>query len=127
LSPISDDRERVIDFAAAVIERTGAPGHSTKVESKRRGTELMESSGERVDDFVVQRAAVERMRMTDDAEVSGVVRLRSLDERLDRARRPRNHDALGPRLPGRHRQLAALLPEPPGNASLTSSRLRRCT
>ena len=58
---------------------------ASEVETQGRRAELLEGPRQRMDDFVLQRAAVQRMRMADDAEMAGVVLLGDLEERLERA------------------------------------------
>src|SRR5581483_7936601 len=77
---------------------------AAKVEANRRHAEVVKRARERVDHFVVERAAEQRMRMTHDAERARLRHaLRRLDARFDVAGRPGEHHTLmNGQCPGAH-------------------------
>ena len=84
---VRDDRERVVGLAAPLVVAAAARAHAAEVEADRGCAALLERARQRLHHLVVERAAVERMRMTHHPE--GAQRLglprhggRRLDERL---------------------------------------------
>ena len=73
----------VLEFPRAVIVRTRTLSHSPKVEPQDRGAERMERCCGAVHDLVVQRSAVERMRMTHHHRESGRQAVMLLKQRFD--------------------------------------------
>src|SRR5581483_2627842 len=98
LAAIADHGERIGGLAATFVVPARAAADAAKVEADARDTELPESPRQRVDDFVVECAAVERMGMTDHAEpLRRAAFGRRLEQRLDIAGRAGNPAALGGR------------------------------
>jgi hypothetical protein len=62
--------ERVPRFAAAFVERALRLPDAAKVEANGRVAQRIESLGERLRNFVVERAALERMRMGDKGDAA---------------------------------------------------------
>src|SRR6185312_15050581 len=124
---------------AAVVIAALAGAHAAEVEADRRDTHLDESPCQSVDNLVVERAAVERMRVTDHTEwgprrAGGRVLLdarRQLHERLDLPRGTGDPHALRAHSEPRRRKRRSTgrRPHDPecAPASSTSSLLRRCT
>ena len=118
---MGNDREGILGFTDSFRIGARTRADAAEIEADRRRAELLERPRQRVDNFVVERAGIQRMRMADHAEAGDclrvdVGRLGYLDQGLKITDRPGNHAALRARGPGRHR-----------TARRTSRRLRRCT
>ena len=85
--------ERVFGFADSLVERSGGATHATEIEAGRGVTQFRERSRERLRDLVVERSALQRMRMADERDALGR-RCRDVENALDRADRPDDLEAL---------------------------------
>ena len=59
----------------ALVVLSAARTDAAKVEAQRRDVRVLESARRAKDDFVVQRAAADRMRVADDGDAGGILQL----------------------------------------------------
>src|ERR1700722_9980344 len=97
LAAVLYDGERIVGLTDAVGEAAGTRADTTKVEADRRSSQFLKAARERVHDFVLHGAAVQRMRMADDAEECGGSARGRLDQRFDRSCGPCERLRLGAR------------------------------
>jgi len=60
---IIGERQKIVDFAASIIEYTATRADSAEVEPQRTVTQRYKRFGQGLDNLVVQRASIQRMRM----------------------------------------------------------------
>ena len=73
----------------SVTSLTGA--NPAEIESKRRNTAVVYSTGQRMDHLVEHCSAMLRMGMTDQRDLTGFLIFRLFQTRFQSPRRPRNH------------------------------------
>ena len=114
-------RERIVGFAAPVVEGAGTGADTPEVEAQRGEPALLERARGHVHDLVAHGAAEQRMRMAHDRDRAPVEALRHLDQRLDGTDRPRDRDGLRRRR-AEHRRRHRRGPQPPpGRKSISST------
>src|SRR5512146_211138 len=100
---MGDDGQRIRGLTAALIVAARAAADAAEIEADARYAPLHESQRQRKDNLVVERSAVERVRMTDHAEprwrdtLAGAIAGRHLHQRLDLAGGAGDSEALRPR------------------------------
>src|SRR5208282_4656121 len=88
-------------FALAFVKSTGAGADAAKIKTNGGHALLQQRTRQHVNDLVLKRTAVQRMRMADHGEVSGCGR-RRLDQRLQRAGGPAQLRLFSRRWPRAH-------------------------
>jgi len=96
-----DSGEDVFDLALPFFMFSAAGADATKVESQRCHIRVFQSAGRAKDNFVVQRAAAEGMRMTDYGDAGGILEIAierfeppRATEKIDMAKRLAVHEIL---------------------------------
>src|SRR5437867_4621969 len=87
------DAEQILGFAPAFVVHALGGADAAEVGAQRHVAELEEGSRESLHDLVVERPAVERVRMGDERRAARCT-CRTLDDGLDPARRTVDEDAL---------------------------------
>jgi hypothetical protein len=112
LAAVGERSQRVVGLATPVVEAAFALSGAPEIEADRDVAERGEAPGERLRDLVVERAALLRMRMSDQRQAAwrGRVVLRTVEHDLEPPGRARDHRA---RLGARHeRSGVASAPQP---------------
>ena len=91
---VGERPERVLGLADALVERAVRRADTAEVEPHRHVVEREERLGERLRDLVVERAALQRVRMRDERDAAPGCRRRVADD-LERPRGAVDHGPLG--------------------------------
>src|SRR6185503_16923156 len=87
-------RARVLELAARLVVLARARADAAEVEAQHDRAELVQHRGNAVHDFVVHRAAVERMRMEHEPRERRRLAVVLLEQRLERTGRARDLELL---------------------------------
>jgi len=93
---------RVVQLARAAIVRARALPHAAEIETQHVAAELVQRGRRAMHDLVVERAAVERMRMTDHGDERGTFRLVRREQRFERTGGAGHDERHQPRSGPRH-------------------------